>query len=125
MKFEKKGEDQMIRNIIILVIAIFIVLPITVQSQEAKEKPKPCEFTGVLKNKSDDPKRITIDAVDIQKEFSFIGEDKKECLSWPELVIGNNVRVICKEKKERLEATCVQKLQTGGTMTGTGSGSFR
>jgi hypothetical protein len=111
----------MFKKIILIVLGCyFIIFPFSsrIEAQNAKEKKANCHFEGILKSKIEDSKIITLEFNAIQKEFIFIDENKKECLSWPELIIGDKFKVLCKEKKNRLEATCVQKIPSGSSLSG-------
>ena len=107
--------------LIFMALTLCAVLSGTAQGVELKAKPNACEYNGVVKMVN--PNRITVETQAGLKEFYFTHDGKKECLSFEELKVEDNVSVSCKEKKDRIEATCVKKIPVGTTLKGvTGTG---
>lgn len=104
--------------IVLLVIALCAVFPAAAKAEEPQAKSKICEYKGTVKQKLENPNRISVESQGKLVEFYFTHDGKKECSSWQQLAIGDNVIVSCKEKKEGMEATCVKKVPAGTTFKG-------
>ena len=104
--------------IVILATAFCIASSAAAQDKETQAKSKPCEYTGTVKAKLENPNRITLEIQETLIEFEFTYDGKKECISWENLGVGNNVNVTCKEKKNGMEATCVKPISSGTTLKG-------
>jgi hypothetical protein len=105
--------------VVLVAIALCTVLSAVAKGEDPQTKSKPCEYTGTVKEKLEKPDRIVkVETQEGLKDFYFMHDGKKECNSWQELAIGDNVRVSCKKKKDRIEATCVIKIPTGTTLRG-------
>ena len=102
----------------LVAIMLCTVLPSAAQGEELQAKPKPCEYSGTVKQKLEKPRRIVVETQEGLIEFYFKHDGRKECISWQELAIGDKIRVSCRAKKNRLEATCVQEISPGTTLKG-------
>ena len=103
--------------IVLMVISLCAVLAETAQSQESKAQVKPLVYTGNI-TKIEKPDMITVQTKEGPMEFYLKHDGGKDCVPLEKLVIGDNVTVNCKDKKERMEATCVKKMTSGATFKG-------
>jgi hypothetical protein len=107
------------KTLVFLVAIVFgTIFSVAAQGEELQTKSKPCEYTGTVKQKLEKPDRILLQIQEGLKEFNFIHASKKGCISWIEITNGDNIIVSCKEKKDGMEATCVQKIKSGTTLQG-------
>ncbi len=106
--------------VVSVAIALCFVLSAVAQAEEPKAKSRSCEYTGIIKELLDNPERISVEVQGGDRKIFYFQkkEAKKECNSWQELTIENRVMVICKEKRGRLEATCVKKEPTAPCLSG-------
>ena len=106
------------KSLVVLAAIVFcMVVAATAQSQESKVQPKYLEYTGKI-TKIEKPDMIAVQTKEGLMEFYLKHDGKKECSSWQQLAIGDNVIVSCKEKKDGMEATCVKKVPAGSTLKG-------
>jgi hypothetical protein len=106
------------KSLILTLTIVFCMVSFAVgQDKGVQAKPEPCQYTGTIE-KLESPNRLTINSEGTQESFLYTHDGKGECLSWEKLALGENVTVMCKEKKEVMEATCVTKKPSGATFQG-------
>ena len=102
---------------VLAAIAFCMVVAATAQNQETKPPPKNLEYTGKI-TKIERPDMIAVQTNDGPMEFYLKHDGGKDCVSLQDLAIVDNVRVSCKEKKDRMEARCVKLIPPGATFSG-------
>lgn len=108
------------KNLVVVFVAILLCIFFVAESQgeEVQAKSKSFEFTGTIMAKFENPERIIVESQGNPMEFHFAHDAKKQCISWQDLVIGEYVEVVYKEKKDHREATCISKKPRGTTIQG-------
>ena len=110
------------KQVLIVLVCIAFVMICSAgakgQESEAKPKPKPCEYTGTIDKKLDRPDRLEVNMQGSIKEFYFKEDERKGCVEWTDLKIGENVHIACKQTHDVLEATCVTKSPPGAPLSG-------
>lgn len=105
-----------------VVIAYADMTGSTTGSYGSGDKLCKCDYTGLIKRLSMKPDLFSVETSAGLIEFKYEHDSQNDCIPlndctpFKELKVGDNVRVICKEKKNpmekknRLEAICVKKL---------------
>lgn len=92
----------------LFVSTMLIAVTSLAYAEQPQEKGKDCQYSGILKEKVNDPSRTIIVTVEGNSmQFLFEESSKKPCKTWDELNPNDNITVECKAKREGLIARCI------------------
>ena len=96
--------------LVLLLLVLGMIFYVEARSEELQARPKACEYTGAIKEKSQTDGMITMESQEGPIDFYLKDDGQRGCSSWQDLSVGDKVVVSCTEKKSPLEATCVKKI---------------